>query len=60
MTTVTLNYDQYLTIATAGLPDHIDFTQYLGAPNYANQYLESDALRARAMCKTIARLLLIP
>jgi hypothetical protein len=57
---MTLNYAQYLAMATMGLPDHIDYKQYLGEPNYANQYLESDALRARAMCKTIARLLLVP
>ena len=57
---MTLNYTQYLAMATMGLPDHIDYKQYLGEPNYANQYLESDALRARAMCKTIARLLLVP
>jgi hypothetical protein len=57
---MTLTYSQYLAIATTGLPTNIDFKQYLGEPNYSNQYLESDALRARAMCKTIARLILVP
>jgi hypothetical protein len=55
-----MNYSEYVAIATQGLPAGIDYTQYLGRPNYANQYLETDALRARAMCKTIARLLLVP
>ena len=57
---MTLTYTQYLASATKGLPSNIDFTQYLGKPNYSNQYLESDALRARVMCKTIARLILVP
>jgi hypothetical protein len=49
-----MNYSEYVAIATQGLPAGIDYTQYLGAPNNANQYSERDALGARIHCKIIA------
>ena len=54
-----MNHTQYLDFATAGLPQGIDYLKYLGAPNHANQYSERDAFNARAMCKTVARVLLV-
>jgi hypothetical protein len=49
-----MTYSEYAAIATQGLPAGIDYTQYLGAPNNANQYSERDALGARIHCKIIA------
>lgn len=49
-----MNYLEFVTIATQGLPAGIDYTKYLGVPNKANQYSERDALSARIHCKVIA------
>ena len=54
----TMTYTEYLQIATKGLPSHIDYVKYLGQSNKSNQYSNQDALNAKAICKTVARILI--
>lgn len=55
-----INYSQFVAIAIKDLPSQIDYTKYLGVQNKSNIYSTRCAQSAHAMCKRIARLLLVP